>query len=177
MFNRHFLVLVTAAMVFLASVGSSQAESNASACAGTQELSSPDGTLQARIIHIQGKTGCGESRVEIRNRAAELLQTASYTSDDGEHGWGVEKAAWTPNSGFFIFSMSSSGGHEAKHFPTFFYVRKTNNIETLEKFLRNVAVDDPEFQILPLDTIEISGWDISKQQDTIIRLELHKLMQ
>ena len=174
-FQRHLLPLVTAAILFLTSTFGLHAESNGSPCMGTQEFSSPDGTLQASVIHIQGKTGCGESHIEIRNHAAALLQTVSYTSDDGEHGWGVEKAAWTPNSEFFIFSMSSSGGHEAKHFPTFFYSRKTNNIETLEKFLRNVTVDDPGFQIRSPDTIETSGWDTSKRQDTIIHLELHKL--
>src|SRR6266849_3231050 len=52
-----------------------------------------------------------ESRVEFYSPQQEMLCALDYSSDDGEHGFGIVKAAWTPDSYYFVFSLTSSGGH------------------------------------------------------------------
>lgn len=85
-----------------------------------KEFRSPDGKYLAIVIPLpKAPHGSGESKIEIHSKDA-IVCSASYSSEDGEHGFGVERAAWSPDSKFFVYSMSSSGGHQAWHFPTYF---------------------------------------------------------
>src|SRR5437899_963523 len=59
-----------------------------------------------------------ESRVEFYSPQHEMLCALDYSSEDSEHGFGIVKAAWTPDSNYFVFSLTSSGGHQSWHFPT-----------------------------------------------------------
>src|ERR1044071_9390414 len=82
---------------------------------------SSDGKVKAVILSV-GKKGYEEreSRIEIRNAKGRLYRWKSFASADGEHGFGVAQSQWTPDSQFFIFSMSSSGGHQPWHQPIYF---------------------------------------------------------
>jgi len=97
---------------------------------------SPDKALLARVLPI-GKSGWewAESRVEIRNRNGHLLRYLSFASADHEHGEGVNYGAWTPDSMFFVFSTSSSGGHQPWHGPAYFYSRRHNLIRRLDDYI------------------------------------------
>jgi len=142
---------------------------SAKACVGSREIAAPDGVLMARITQLNG-TGCGESGVEIIDRAQHVLAAVSYASVDGEHGLGVEQVSWTPNSAFFVFSVSSSGGHEANHFPMLFYSRHSNAFVTLESLVGDLYVTQPEFQTFAPETVEMIGRD-----DVVWRVNLGEL--
>ena len=109
--------------------------------------------MSARITRT-GRTGCGESRIEILDQHKHVLASSSYRSKDGEHGLGIEKAAWTPDSLFFVFSASNSGGHQTDYFPTFVFARRKNTIMPLERALQGY-VTDPDFRIVPPHGIEV----------------------
>ena len=64
-----------------------------------------------------------------------MYRWKSFASADGEHGFGVAKAQWTPNSQFFIFSMGSSGGHQPWHHPIYFYSRTENRFYCLDDYV------------------------------------------
>ena len=100
------------------------------------EYPSPDGALVARIRPI-GKSGWewSESRIEIRARSGRVLRYVSFASEDHEHGEGVSHAAWTPDSKFFVFSTSSSGGHQPWHGPAYFYARRQNRVLRLDDYI------------------------------------------
>jgi len=113
---------------------------------------SPDGKLKAYIISVGKKNyGTGESRIEILNIKNDILVSKSYESEDGEHGLGVEHSQWTPDSEYFIFSTSSSGGHQAWHYPTYFYVRKENRIRLLDDYIGSINI--PNFRVSKPDII------------------------
>jgi|ERR1044071_9115189 hypothetical protein len=84
---------------------------------------SPDKTLSAVVIPVGEGEERRENRVEIREAGGKLLLAKSFVSRDGEHGYIVSRAAWTPDSRFFVFSVYSSGGHQPWNFPTYFYYR------------------------------------------------------
>jgi hypothetical protein len=89
-----------------------------------------------------------ESRIEIHDMNGAVLATKDFKSADGEHGRNVQKAEWSPNSQFFVFSTASSGGHSPWHWQTYFYDRKR---KTAPKCSNNKFSD-------PSDTFSPVGW-------------------
>lgn len=126
----------------------------------TENYDSPDGTLRAVVVVTRRG---GESEVELRE-GADILLTRAYSSLDGQHGFVVQRAEWTPDSRFFVFSLASSGGHQPWHYPTYFYSRGTNRIETLERYTGPVA--GPEFRLSAPDTISVMTARSAENRDT-----------
>ena len=122
-----------------------------------QVIVSPDGALRAIIIPVDRNAGFigSESRVEIRKSDRELLSAASYASSDGEHGLGVMKGQWTPDSQFFVYNTSSSGGHQPYHSPTFFYSRRSNRIRNIEELTHSMVLDQSPFEIVAPHSVTV----------------------
>ena len=96
---------------------------------------SPDEKLRAVVIPTKKAEGeFHESRVEIQSASAAHVAVNDHSSPDHEHGRGVLKAAWTPDSQFFVYSTTSSGGHSAWHFETFVFVRSLSRFYELDQF-------------------------------------------
>lgn len=113
-------------------------------------MASPDRALRAvAVVSGPGR----ESRIEIRQKDAVLL-AQSYTSPDGQHGFVLEQAQWTANSRFFVFSMSSSGGHQPWRYPVFVYSRRHNALEPLEKITGPIT--GPDFQLTAGGSIAVA---------------------
>ena len=75
---------------------------------------SPDHALHAVVLPVDVSlyaTPDMESRVVIRNTKGDTLTSKDYSSPRGANGYYVVNARWSPDSQFFVFSMSSSGGH------------------------------------------------------------------
>ena len=100
---------------------------------------SPDEQLQAVVTPTyKHERGFNENRIEIRSANGKRIAVNDHSSGDHEHGYGVIFAAWTPDSRFFVYSVASSGGHSAWHFPTHVFVRDRNRFFNLDE-----AVDHP----------------------------------
>src|SRR5262249_13577719 len=69
-----------------------------------------------------------ESRVVIRTSDSDTLISKDYSSPRGANGYYVVNAKWSPDSQFFVYSMSSSGGHSPWSFPMMVYSRQKNRI-------------------------------------------------
>lgn len=123
---------------------------------------SPDNALRVMIVAV-GEKGYeqNESRIEVHRSDGRLLYRKSYASADGEHGYGVVQAAWTRNSRFFVFSMDSSGGHQPWHAPTYFYDRRKNVIESLDKLAGSIAT--PQFVLETPDILITRKYDFTNQ--------------
>ena len=93
----------------------------------------------------------------MKAKSGRILCSRNYGSEDGEHGYGVEKAAWTPDSRFFVYSLSSSGGHQAWHFPTDFISTTDYKFRRLDDFVGPIT--DPDFTLTAPDIIKTSGRD------------------
>ena len=99
----------------------------ASAQARTRVYRSPDGVGTA-IVTAQPVSDEGVVTLYRRGRPRACRSFVS----DGNHGQIVERAAWTPDSRFFVFTTSSSGGHSPWHHWTFAWSRRDNKIHSLD---------------------------------------------
>jgi len=145
------LIFTTATLAFVF-------PATAQTCREARKIKSPDGNFTARLTQV-GQKGCGESRIEILNANSRVVSVDSFTSGDGEHGLVVENAAWTKNSAFFVFSGYSSGGHQANNFSVLFYSRTANKFDSVEKYKPDLYVTQPEFRLIPPQTVEMTGID------------------
>jgi len=132
------------------------------------EYASPDNSLHA----IEQSSGPGtEGRIDIRDKDTILL-SRSYVSSDRQHGFVLQHAEWTADSRFFVFSLSSSGGHQPWRFPVFVYSRRTNTLAALEKYAGPIA--EPDFHLVAPDIIEVMRKE-NGAPPRQIRLKLGKL--
>jgi hypothetical protein len=94
---------------------------------------SRDHTLQAIVVpkHINDPD-FHEHAVEIRTKSGALLHQQDYSSADHDHGRCILEAAWSPDSQFFAFASTSSGGHSSWHTPIYVYKRAPNKIYYLD---------------------------------------------
>ncbi|MGB0036111.1 MAG: hypothetical protein WBP79_11610 [Candidatus Acidiferrales bacterium] len=119
----------------------------------SQTIPSPDDSLRAEIQTVHKSVGgAAESKIEILSREGKKVWAVKYTSRDGEHGFGVVKAAWTADSQYFVYSLSSSGAHPAGRSPTFFYDRKADRVRSFDAEVDNVT--DADFTLSAPDIVE-----------------------
>jgi hypothetical protein len=118
-----------------------------------KSIRSPDGRLRAEIVSV-GKRGYeeAESRVIIRQSGGKVIFKKSFASPDGEHGFGVDRAAWTPDAQFFVFSGGSSGGHQPWHWPTYIYSRREKKLYLLDDTIGPITTG--EFSLKAPDVLE-----------------------
>jgi hypothetical protein len=159
------LLSVVFAGVLLASAGPHQVAPE------KKQYESPDKTLIASVVATNTGTAIdsSENRIEVRSATGELLAQEDFTSQDGEHGYAVIKAEWTPDSQFFVFSLQSSGGHSPWHSPTKFYGRKQQRIVSLDDALHDSVTG--QFVIGAPDKVTVRLW-FKKKKVTIPLSEL-----
>lgn len=91
---------------------------------------SPDGALRVRVTAVSEK--CPEIRLAILKRNGALLYRKDFSSSDCEHGSGIVRGEWSPDSRFFVFNAEHTGGHQPGHRPLYFYSRRKNKLYSLE---------------------------------------------
>ena len=70
---------------------------------------SPDGALRALVFPVDVSlyaTPDMESRVVIRTSNSDTLISKDYSSPRGANGYYVVNAKWSPDSQYFVYSMS-----------------------------------------------------------------------
>src|SRR5262245_23420284 len=112
--RRKLIVITSFFIAVMEAVAQHRAEPT------TKKYQSPDRAIVAVIKSTKAPEATEESSCEFRSASGKILARKSYASADGEHGYGVIKAAWTPDSQFFVYSLASSGGHQAWHSPVKF---------------------------------------------------------
>ena len=163
-------IISLSAVVFLL-VGSAHAGQNKD-----QKYESPDGKYIAYVMDVTTTPyGSGESKLIIKTKQGKTVCSKSYRSQDGEHGFGVEKAAWTPDSHFFVYSMSSSGGHRAWHLPTYAISTHDLKIRSLDGYLGPIT--DPDFELDSPDIFKTAGRDKVTLQEAKFIIELNQLIK
>jgi hypothetical protein len=115
---------------------------------------SPDGTLVAVIVSVDQPEATDESEVRVQAASGKVLARKNYRSEDGEHGYGVTKAQWTPDSQFFVYSLESSGGHQPWHSPVQYFDRKLHKFLSLDDALGD-AVLNPHFTVEAPDRVTV----------------------
>lgn len=119
------------------------------------EFDSPDGRLRAVVTPADKRIGFEkyESRISILRRGGIQVGMHNFSSEDGEHGYGVDQAQWTPDSQYFVCRMRSSGGHSPMYAPVVFWSRKTSHFYQLNDYTawRMFAITAP-------DNVNVDSW-------------------
>jgi hypothetical protein len=141
-----------------------------------KEYLSPDGEYRAIVVFLSKSSyGSGENEIFIKTKDGKILCSQNYGSEDGEHGLGVEKAAWTPDSKFFVYSLSSSGGHQAWHFPTDFISITDCKTRRLDDIVGPIT--NPDFTLTTPNTIKTSGRNKTTLDETDFEVKLSELVK
>ena len=138
-----------------------------------REFVSPDKMTRAIVYNFSENGRILESRVRVRNSKGALLFDKSFVSKDHRHGMGVVQAEWTANSQFFVFSMSSSGGHQPWHAFTFVFSVSTIELISIDKIVEPVT---SPFKLFPPDSLEAIGFKTSIKEETKFALRLSTLI-
>jgi hypothetical protein len=130
---------------------------NASAGSIEKQFKSPDGRFIAYVLPSQHS---GESKIIIETNKGKILCSKDYGSEDGEHGFDIVQALWTPNSQYFVYSMSNSGGHQPWHFPIDFISNADCQVHNVDNYIGPIM--KPSFQLKKPDIIKAT-----KQKDIL----------
>jgi hypothetical protein len=139
------------------------------------EYPSPNGKYRAYVTALStARQGSGESKVTIKTGNGQIICTKSYGSKDGQHGSVVVKAAWTPDSNFFVYSMSSSGGHQPWHFPIDFISVVDSGVRNLDAYVGSVT--DSCFELRVPDTIKAVATKRGIDEEAFFEVRLSELV-
>jgi hypothetical protein len=122
---------------------------------------SPDGTLRALVYPVDislHATPDLESRVVIRSNKGETLTSKDYASPRGFNGYYVVSAKWSPDSKFFVYSMSSSGGHSPWQFPIAVYSRAKNRFGQFSDMINGNPTLSADFKFTGPHTVVATTW-------------------
>jgi hypothetical protein len=126
---------------------------------GKAEYKAKDGT---RVVILPVGRSSGhedyENRIEFYSAQNQMLCALDYSSADGEHGFGVVKAAWTPDNKYFVFSLTSSGGHQSWHAPTLFFSRRNNAILDLDNYAEGSGISKGDFVLEAPNIVVTEAW-------------------
>ena len=142
-----------------------------------RQYTAPDGGARVVVVPASKEAGRSEyeSRVEFKSSDGKIACALDYSSDDSEHGFGVVKAEWTPDSQYFVFSLASSGGHQAWHAPTQFLSRKDGTVRSLDDYFAAAGISKADFQLIAPNTVKTEVWEdksvpVSVELDALPRL-------
>jgi hypothetical protein len=98
-----------------------------------------------------------ESRVVFRSSDGTTLTSQDYSSPRGANGYYVFHGQWSPDSQYFVFSLSSSGGHSPWSFPVKVYSVKKKLIANFSDMMGGPTVSG-QFQFSGPHTLVASTW-------------------
>jgi hypothetical protein len=124
-------------------------------------FASPDRALQAVVLPVDVSlyaTPDMESRVEIRGAGGDTLLAGDYSSPRGMNGHYVYAAKWSPDSEFFVFSLTSSGGHQPWSFPIMVYSRKRNALAKFSDMIDGLPTLLGSFEVSAPHNLTAATW-------------------
>ena len=144
--KRHLLTTLT--IVFLTAVGMSQLNASPK----NREYKSGGGD-RVVIVPVGSQE---ESRVVFFGTTNQRMCTADYTSSDGVHGFVVANAQWTPDQLYFVFSMTSSGGHSVMSTPTQFFSLRDQSLCSLDSYTGELPIEFADFKLTAPNSVNVT---------------------
>jgi hypothetical protein len=138
---------------------------------------SPDKSIRAIVFPVGMDLNASsdiESRVVIRANEAKLVTSMDYSSSRGTNGYYVVQAKWSQDAQFFVYSMSSSGGHSPWSFPTWVFSREKGVIVSLNDMIGVKPTVSGEFSFTGPHTVTVmtrQSPDSDKQVQLAVDLE------
>lgn len=101
----------------------------------------PDSQCTVNVFHMESAfPSVSEGILEFRTKQGKLLLKKNYPSKDGQHGYDIGPIGWTANSKFFLYTLTSSGGHQAWHQGVAVYSIQERRILNLEDYLGPITI-------------------------------------
>jgi hypothetical protein len=122
---------------------------------------SPDKELRAVVLPVDislDTTPDMESRVVIRTRSGDTITSKDYSSPRGANGLYVVEARWSPDSQFFVYSMSSSGGHSPWSYPIMVFSRQQKRIAAFSDMIDGKPTLSANFKFTGPHTLDAFTW-------------------
>jgi hypothetical protein len=129
---------------------------------------SPDKELRGVVLPVDVSlyaTPDMESRVVIRTRGGETITAKDYSSPRGENGLYVVEAKWSPDSQFFVYSMSSSGGHSPWSYPIMVFSRQQKRIAAFSDMIDGKPTLSADFKFTGPHTLDAFTWKAAGKLD------------
>jgi hypothetical protein len=126
-----------------------------------QVFVSPEHALHASVLPVDVTlyaTPDMESRVVVRSSDGNTLTSADYSSPRGANGFHVLAAKWSPDSQFFVYSLTSSGGHSPWSFPIMVFSRKGRSIATFSDMIGWEPTLSGHFEFAAPNTLMARTW-------------------
>jgi hypothetical protein len=126
-----------------------------------QIFASPDKTMRALVFPADISlyaTPDMESRAVIRSNAGDTLTSKDHSSPRGANGYYVVSAKWSPDSQFFVYSLTSSGGHSPWSFPIMVYGRKSSRIAEFSDMIDGKPTLSGDFYFSGPHTVAATTW-------------------
>ena len=120
----------------------------------------PDGGARVAVVSVGKETGLSdyESRVEFQSRHTKTACVLAYSSDASEHGFRVVRAEWTPDSHYFVYALTSSGGHQAWRAPTQSWSRNEAPVRSLDDYFA-AKISRVQFRLVAPNTVTTEVWE------------------
>jgi hypothetical protein len=122
---------------------------------------SPDKELRAVVLPVDVSlyvTPDMESRVVIRTRGGDTISAKDYSSPRGMNGLYVVEAKWSRDSQFFVYSMSSSGGHSPWSYPIMVFSRHQKRIAAFSDMIDGKPTLSADFKFTGPHTLDAFTW-------------------
>ncbi len=122
---------------------------------------SPDGATHAVVLPVDVSlyaTPDMESRVVIRSSKGDTLTSNDHSSPRGDNGYYVYAAKWSPDSDFFVYSLTSSAGHQPWSFPIMVFSRKYDAFAKLSEMIYNEPTVSGDFEFSGPHTLTAKTW-------------------
>jgi len=134
------------------------------------EYRSPDGALTA-VVAVGRGDDC-EARIAWRTADGQIVFKKEYTSPGHQHGYCIDMASWTPDSQFFVYNLTNSGGHSPWHIPVHFFARRTTTVENLENYINDPPTGE-KFSVFAPDVVEVTTTALPLDKHKPIVRQLH----
>ena len=126
-----------------------------------QVFEAPDGALRAIVLPADvslDTTPDMESRIVIRSRAGDTVMSKDYSSPRGANGYYVDRAQWSPDAQFFVFSLASSGGHSPWSHPIGVFARKNARFVAFSELIDGGPTLSRDFTFTGPHTVTATTW-------------------
>jgi hypothetical protein len=138
--------------------------------AGVETYPSPDKALIAVILPVDVSlylTADMESRVAIYESSGKTISSKDFSSPRGENGYYVYRAAWSPDGEFFVFSITSSGGHSPWSYPMWVFSRQQKRFVDFSDLIGGKPTLVGEFSFAGPHTVHASTWKKAGDLDPV----------
>jgi len=124
-------------------------------------FASPDKATHAVVLPADislDTTPDMESRVVIRKSSGSTVTSRDHSSPRGMNGYYVVRAKWSPDSQFFVYSLTSSGGHSPWSFPIMVFDRKSSRIAGFSDMIDGKPTLSGEFGFSGPHVLNATTW-------------------